>query len=127
MADNLSKSKLAKRSRDDLEELEEKPLKLLKRSPESDDDGEADEEEVDEDEDEDEDEDDDCDADIKLEAESDAEEASLLVPHDLTSQLMATTLLLKNNPLFSNMAQSLIMQSTLMVNAISDRSLSAPS
>lgn len=87
MADNLSK----KRSRE-IEELQEKPLKLLKNSHANNDD------------------------DIKLE-ESDTEEPSLIVPNDLTSQLMAinSTLLLNKNILLSNMAQSLIMQSTFLV------------
>lgn len=65
-------------------------------------------------------EDEDEEEDIRLEESSDIEESSLLVPHDFTSQLMATTLLLKNNPLFTNMAQSLIMQSTMLGAGVED-------
>lgn len=95
MEDNQSK----KRTRE-LGEIQEKPLKLLKQSHNDDDD----------------DVDDDDDDEINLE-ESDAEEPSLTIANDLTSQLMAinSTLLLNKNLLLSNMAQSLIMQSTLLV------------
>ena len=114
MADNLSQ----KRSRE-IENLQEKPLKLLKHSHMN---NKNNINNVNNDNDNNnnnnnDDDDDDDDDDIKLEDESDVEEPSLIVPNDLTSQLMAinSTLLLNKNILLSNMAQSLIMQSTFLV------------
>lgn len=113
MADQLSK----KRNRDSVD-IEEKQSKLLKHAHEPNDDDDDDDDGggggedgcgVDED-DEDEDE-------INLD-ESD-EDSSLNIANDLTSQLMAinSSLLLNKNLLLSNMAQSLIMQSNLLVMA----------
>lgn len=94
MADQLSK----KRSRES-DDSEEKPLKLLKQSED------LDEEEEDEEDD------------VSLDT-SDIEEPSLNLASDLmTSQLMAfnSTLMLNKNLLLSNMAQTLMLQSSMMV------------
>lgn len=96
MADHASKKRTLESSGD----KQEKPIKLVKRAP-SDDDDEEDEDE-----------------DVNLDDESDVEEPSLSVANDLTSQLMAinSTLLLNKNLLLSNMAQTLMMQSSLLVH-----------
>lgn len=90
----------------ELDTLDDQPLKL--RKPDNDD--------VDDDE-----EDDNDDSEINLEEsddeDEDVEEPSLITQNAITSQLMAinSTLMFNKNLLLSNMAQSLMMQSSLLV------------